>query len=66
MPWLAPGARDPAVASLQHALCAAGYPVGIDGVFGPATRRALQAMQTDRALTADGIAGPQSWQALGR
>ena len=39
--------------------------IGVDGVFGPATERALKRWQRRRGLTADGIAGPQTRAALG-
>ena len=39
--------------------------VGADGVFGPATERALKRWQRAHGLTADGIAGPNTRAALG-
>lgn len=36
----------------------------VDGVFGVATLRALQAYQTRKGLTPDGIDGPKTWAAL--
>ena len=47
------------VTALQRALG-----IGADGVFGPATERALKRWQRARGLTADGIAGPQTRAAL--
>lgn len=59
------GSRGPDVELLQLALARAGYnPGGIDGVFGPLTHEALLRFQRDYGLTADGIAGPQTWSRL--
>lgn len=35
-----------------------------NGVFGPATKEATLTLQTQRGLAADGIIGPNTWQAL--
>lgn len=54
-----------AVRDLQNKLQAAGFDPGpIDGKFGPATRKALIAFQESKGLSADGIAGPTTMQAL--
>jgi len=58
-----PIAREPnpvtdprAIATAQRILDSLGYPAGKpDGIFGPATRRAILAFQKDRRLTEDGI-----------
>jgi Putative peptidoglycan binding domain/TIR domain len=60
-----PGARGPAVKELQSSLKELGYDPGdIDGIFGPFTTAAVTAFQRDRNLFADGIAGPQTFNAL--
>ncbi|MEU1370691.1 peptidoglycan-binding protein [Streptomyces sp. NPDC005803] len=59
------GASGDDVKRLQRALTAAlGSTVDADGTFGPATATAVRAYQTSRGLTADGIAGPDTWAAL--
>ena len=60
-----PGARGPAVKELQSSLKELGFdPGNIDGIFGPSTTAAVTAFQRDRKLFADGIAGPQTFNAL--
>jgi hypothetical protein len=58
------GDRGAAVADLQHKLAAAGYAVTPDGMFGPATTRAVERYQKDHGLAADGIVGPATTAAL--
>lgn len=43
-----------------------GRPVAVDGIFGPKTRLAVIDLQTYFGLTADGIAGPHTYAALGQ
>lgn len=59
------GGRGEAVRALQLALTARGYPLAADGMFGPATERAVRAFQTRSRLAVDGIAGPATLAALG-
>ncbi|PSR15452.1 peptidoglycan-binding protein, partial [filamentous cyanobacterium CCP3] len=53
-----------AVRSLQQALARAGIAIAADGIFGPATDRAVRQFQASRGLVADGIVGPQTWARL--
>jgi peptidoglycan hydrolase-like protein with peptidoglycan-binding domain len=41
-----------------------GYPVEVDGYFGPGTEVAVRAFQADYSLDVDGLAGPRTWAAL--
>lgn len=52
------------VRALQAALAKAGNKVVADGVFGPATDKALRAFQRKSKLVEDGIAGPATRAAL--
>jgi len=63
-PLLRRGSKGEAVRRLQQALSAAGYPLRADGVFGPATARAVRRFQADHALAVDGIAGPRTMATL--
>jgi peptidoglycan hydrolase-like protein with peptidoglycan-binding domain len=60
-------ASDANVAALQVALRAVRvYGGAIDGLAGPATRRAVRGFQRRTRLTVDGVAGPRTRRALGR
>lgn len=64
-PMLREGDRGIYVATLQDALETAGIAgVGIDGIFGPATRRGVMEFQRQNDLTADGIVGCSTWTTL--
>lgn len=52
------GSKGLSVTELQQNLRKLGYHLLIDGDFGPATKAAVIAFQTDQMLVADGIAGP--------
>jgi len=52
------------IETVQAALRRAGYPVTVDGYFGPHTHGAVRAFQDDNDLHVDGLVGPQTWQAL--
>lgn len=59
------GARGETVRALQTALTAQGHALSPDGIFGPATERAVRAFQARNGLAVDGIAGPATIAALG-
>lgn len=60
------GASGPEVVDLQTLLVAAGHPVARDGIFGLETEQAVRRFQKEQLLDADGIAGPLTYEALGK
>lgn len=58
------GSSGDGVRDLQQCLTALGYPLDIDGRFGPGTEKAVMAFQRDHGLPADGIAGPKTRAAI--
>ena len=52
------------VETLQHLLRAHGKNIAVDGMFGPATERAVREFQAARGLAVDGVVGPHTWSAL--
>ena len=61
------GSTGDEVKKLQSSLKSAGYDVGeagADGIYGPATERAVRKYQTDKGLKVDGIAGEQTQGSL--
>ncbi len=59
------GSRGESVKLLQEILNSLGYECGMtDGVFGKNTLSAVKAFQADRGLSADGVAGPETWREL--
>jgi len=63
-PVLRDRCSGPAVTVLQRHLCDKGFRTAVDGVFGPGTARVVRDFQSSRRLTADGVVGPATWQAL--
>jgi hypothetical protein len=62
---LRPGDEGERVVALQRALATLGHDPGEpDGVYGPATTEAVRSFQTAGGLPADGIAGPNTLNAL--
>ena len=63
-PVLARGSQGDAVVQLQNLLRDENFAVAVDGDFGPGTEVAATRFQSENGLTADGIVGPQTWEAL--
>ncbi len=57
LPVLQLGSTGPAVRKVQEI-------VMVDGIFGDATKEAVQNFQHDQGLVADGVVGPATWKAL--
>lgn len=61
------GSQGDEVRKLQNSLVSAGYDVGrtgADGIYGPATEKAVLTYQLDKGLQADGIAGEETLGSL--
>ena len=58
------GSTGDSVKIVQAGLNGKYSPLVADGVFGPATDRAVRGFQSSRGLVADGVVGPQTWNAL--
>lgn len=61
---VAQGSRGNIVWILQSALYVKGFPTALDSIFGANTATQVRAFQTANGLTADGIAGGNTFQAL--
>ncbi|HIK46675.1 MAG TPA: peptidoglycan-binding protein [Leptolyngbyaceae cyanobacterium M65_K2018_010] len=67
MATLKKGDSGESVRSLQNHLIAFGFLRGeADGVFGDQTEAAVMELQKASGLVADGIVGPQTWDAMGQ
>jgi peptidoglycan hydrolase-like protein with peptidoglycan-binding domain len=65
-PTLSEGATGPNVRWLQYLLIRRTLSDRqIDGVFGPATKLAVEEFQSEAHLAIDGVVGPATWGALG-
>lgn len=58
------GSTGEDVKTVQYLVTAHGHSTGVDGVFGPQTKAAVEGFQSSRGLAADGIVGPQTWSQL--
>jgi peptidoglycan hydrolase-like protein with peptidoglycan-binding domain len=61
---LTPGATGSQVKVLQRALTALGFKATADGDYGPSTESAVKQFQVSKGLTADGVVGPATLNAL--
>ncbi|TIX73396.1 MAG: DUF3380 domain-containing protein, partial [Mesorhizobium sp.] len=58
------GSSGAKVRELQTLLVRAGYAVRVDGDYGPSTRDAVKDFQRAQKVTADGVAGPETFRRL--
>jgi peptidoglycan hydrolase-like protein with peptidoglycan-binding domain len=63
-PIVRQGNEGPRVMALQYLLRSHGHALTADGIFGPQTRSAVIAFQSDQGLVQDGLVGEQTWTAL--
>lgn len=63
-PTLKLGDKSDWVTIAQGRLVVAGFPVEVDGKYGPKTKQAVIDFQKANGLTADGIIGPKTWAKL--
>ncbi|AIX13070.1 putative peptidoglycan binding protein [Erwinia phage phiEa2809] len=58
------GSRGAEVKAVQVALNSLGYNIGIDGIYGTGTEKAVRLFQTGAGLAVDGMVGPKTLYAL--
>ena len=63
-PILKAGNTGKSVVELQTRLNNTGANLGVDGIFGPKTAKAVRDFQARNGLNVDGIVGPNTWEAL--
>lgn len=64
MPVIKIGSKGDWVTIAQGRLVVAGYPLNVDGIFGPKTKQAVMEYQMAHGLACDGIIGPKTWAVL--
>ena len=63
-PLVQEGSTGEDVRTVQYLVTAQRHSTGVNGVFGPLTKTAVEAFQSSRGLGADGIVGSQTWPQL--
>ncbi len=63
-PTLQLGSQGGDVSALQSLLAAKNFVIVVDGDFGPTTSAAVKQFQASQGMQADGVVGPQTWNAL--
>jgi len=58
------GSTGDDVKECQELLTSAGYPTTADGIFGAGTEKTVKEFQQANGLTADGVVGAKTWDAL--
>jgi lysozyme len=58
-----PPISDESVKKWQARVRELGFPIDVDGIYGPESKGACRAFQRDRGLVADGIVGRLTWEA---
>jgi lysozyme len=58
-----PAMHGPVVRAWQTRMKQRNFEIDVDGVYGPQSKRACQALQRNEGLTNDGIVGPKTWAA---
>lgn len=63
-PTIKKGDTGADVYAIQYLLRGQGFALTADGIFGSITKTKVQAFQTAKGLSADGIVGPKTWKSL--
>lgn len=63
-PSVSSGASGATVRTIQYLLVHQGFPLTVDGAFGPATAQAVRDFQTSRGLAASGEVDAATWPSL--
>ncbi len=58
------GSTGEDVKTVQYLVTAHGHSTAVDGSYGPLTKAAVEAFQSSRGLSVDGIVGAQTWPQL--